>query len=64
MAQTKVLERESVYLEEQNIDGEEKNRDVEDEETGQIISMEEDGRKKKFPAKIYKENFNENLTAN
>ena len=38
-------EEESKRLEEKNKDVEEKSRDVEDEETGQVISLEEDGRK-------------------
>ena len=45
MAEKKYREEESKHLEEKNKDVEEKSRDVEDEETGQVISLEEDGRK-------------------
>ena len=45
MAEKKDREEESKRLEEKNKDVEEKSRDVKDEETGQVISLEEDGRK-------------------
>ena len=49
MAEKKDQEKESKRFEEKNKDVEEKKRDVEDEETGQVISLEEDGRKNKVP---------------